>query len=68
MRRSLLLLAAVAGAMAYALSGHPERASRAPAATQPDAPTAEAIAPYQARFGRARPVVAVVGENAGAWQ
>ncbi|MBO9539055.1 DJ-1/PfpI family protein [bacterium] len=47
------------------------RADQAPAATSGEAskpaiaPTPEAIAPYQARFGRTRPLVAVIGENSG---
>lgn len=34
-------------------------------ATVASAPLVEKIAPYQARFGRSRPVIAVIGENAG---
>lgn len=42
-----------------------EVSTPAPAPQTAAAPSPEKIAPYVARFGRSRPVVAVVGENSG---
>ena len=55
--------------LALALLAAPASASTAatavPAALPQPAPHDNQVAPYQARFGRARPVVAVVGANTG---
>jgi len=41
------------------------RAETAPIQTQQGTPQTGVIAPYQPRFGRTRPVIAIVGENRG---
>jgi putative intracellular protease/amidase len=56
----LFLVTVVAAGLAYATDAR----STPPSATEASA-SAEKIQPYRARFGRDRPLIAVVGENSG---
>ncbi|KWH54807.1 DJ-1/PfpI family protein [Burkholderia anthina] len=59
----MLLLAPLASGIANVAHAGPASEASAPAAAAPAAARADRLPAYQPRFGRTRPIVAVVGEN-----